>query len=165
VSRRAVENIAAPEKPDHRHTPQPFKFQPSSNATGIRGVFKHGKHGYRALIGERGKLVHLGTFRTIEEAAAAFALADKKRQVEKIARTGTAEEVAQRIEELIKLTISFSRDRFDGEALCRLHKAAEIVSAIGKGSGHVVADAVTDAEELLRLSPTLGPHRTLVAAR
>ena len=138
--RRAVKEIAAPEKPDPSRARQ-LKFQRSENKIGIRGVHPHGQHGYRALIGERGKLTHLGTFRTVEQAAAAYAQAKKRLELERLIRTkeGDAKTIARRVVDLIRLSVACSRDRIDEEALRQFQQAANI-SGIGKGS-HSAADA------------------------
>ena len=164
---RAVKNIAAPEKPDPRCAHQ-SKFQRSTRSkTGFRGVYLHGA-GFRAVISENGRLVSLGTFKTAREASAAFNLAAKRREVEKVAKTGSATEVAQGVVRLIQLVIASSR--IEQEALRQFQQAAQVLSGIGKGSGAAVgatAALATDAVDRLHPSPkhSLGPHRTSVAAR
>jgi hypothetical protein len=70
----------------------------SSNKSGLRGVHKHGKHGWRVLICVRGCLQHIGTFPTKQAAAEAYGLAVAYRAAEKLQRTKA--EVLRRIQDL-----------------------------------------------------------------
>lgn len=52
---------------------------PNSNSrTAARGVSPHGKKGFRARIMINGKGIHLGTFKTISEAAGVYAAANRQ---------------------------------------------------------------------------------------
>jgi hypothetical protein len=53
-----------------------------------RGVYKHGKHGWRALISLRGKLTHLGTFPSYRLACLAYDIALGMREKKRLARKG-----------------------------------------------------------------------------
>jgi hypothetical protein len=53
-----------------------------------RGVYRHGKHGWRALISLRGKLTHLGTFPTYRLACLAYDIARGMREKQRLARKG-----------------------------------------------------------------------------
>ena len=164
-----------------------FNFQRSANRSGYRGCHKHGKHGWRAVIFD-GRQRHLGTFPTLELAAEAYriaaaqrdaaklaeATADAERRISAIARTGSKEEIAAKVVELIRITLACDREPIGREeAQRRFDVATKIISgsiSIGKG-GHAAADVNAaidaDAEELLRPSPKhlLGSHRTSAAAR
>ena len=142
MSGRAVKNITAPAKPDPSRTRQP-KFQRSENKIGIRGVHPHGQHGYRALIGERGKLTHLGTFRTVEEAARAYCLAAKRRELERQIQVqaragGDKEQLACNIVGLIRVSLACAREPIaKDDARHRFEYAIQVISgsiSIGKGS-------------------------------
>jgi hypothetical protein len=56
----------------------------SSSATKLRGVYKHGKNGWRAIICEDGRFRHLGMFPSQELAAEAFAIAAARRAAQKL---------------------------------------------------------------------------------
>jgi hypothetical protein len=93
-----------------------FNFKRSANRSGYTGVHKHGKHGWRAVIFDGGQR-HLGTFPTLELACEAYriaaaqrdaaklarAKANAERRIAAIARTGTKEEVARSVVDLIRL--------------------------------------------------------------
>jgi hypothetical protein len=101
--------------------------------SGFRGVHRHGRHGFRAVIFENGRQVHLGSYPDKESASAAYALAAKRRALQKLAqaqaRAGDAQEVAKRVIDLIQATIALSREQTDHEAaLQRIHIAAKIVT-------------------------------------
>ena len=51
-----------------------------------RGVYRHGKNGWRALISLRGKLTHLGTFPTYRLACLAYDIALRLRERQRLAR-------------------------------------------------------------------------------
>jgi hypothetical protein len=53
-----------------------------------RGVYKHGKHGWRALISLRGRLTHLGTFPSYRLACLAYDIALGMREKKRLARKG-----------------------------------------------------------------------------
>jgi glutamate-1-semialdehyde aminotransferase len=80
-----AKNIIAPVEPARPRARQP-KFQRSTNRSRLKGVYAHGKHGYRALICIHGKLTHLGTFSSRELAAAAYSAAAECRESENVAR-------------------------------------------------------------------------------
>jgi hypothetical protein len=131
VSRR--KNIDTPETLRRARN---ASFLPSDNRTGLRGVYKHGAHGWRAMIGERGRLIHLGTFPTPELAAEAYALAAERRAAEKLARAqaraGNPKEIARRVVELIRIGMACPRAPIDREeAKKALEDALEIVPKMG----------------------------------
>jgi hypothetical protein len=100
--------------------------------SGFKGVHRHGRHGFRAVIFENGRQVHLGSYPDRESASAAY-LAAKRRALQKLAqaqaRAGDAQEVAKRVIDLIQATIALSREQTDHEAaLQRIHIAAKIVT-------------------------------------
>ena len=119
-------------------------------------MFKHGKHGFRALIGERGKLTHLGTFRTVEEAARAYRIAARRRELERQiqaqARTGSREQIAAKVVELIRISMACQSEPIaKDEAQRRFEYATKVISgsiSIGKGS-HPEATDTADAEHRL----------------
>ena len=101
--------------------------------SGFRGVHRHGRHGFRAVIFQNGRQVHLGSFPDRKSASAAYALAAKRRALQKLAqaqrRAGAAQEVAKRVVDLIQATIALSREQTDHEAaLQRIDIAAKIVT-------------------------------------
>jgi hypothetical protein len=164
---RAVKNIAAPENPDPRRAHQP-KFQRSDNKVGIRGVHPHGQHGYRALIGERGKLTHLGTFRTVEEAARAYALAKKRLEVEQLIRTkaASAPTIARSVVDLIRLSMACSREPIaTDDAQQRYDYAVQVISgsiSIGKGS-QSATDANAAADEAVPVTQRSNVGERMIA--
>ena len=101
--------------------------------SGFRGVHKHGRHGWRAVIFQDGRQVHLGSYPDRESASAAYALAAKRRALQKLAqaqaRSASAQEIAKRVVDLIQATIALSREQTDHEAaLQRIDIAAKIVT-------------------------------------
>ena len=101
--------------------------------SGFRSVHRHGRHGFRAVIFENGRQVHLGSYPDINAAAAAYALAAKRRALQQLAqaqaRAGDAQEVAKRVVDLIQARIALSREQTDHKAaLQRIDIAAKIVT-------------------------------------
>jgi hypothetical protein len=101
--------------------------------SGFKGVHRHGRHGFRAVIFQNGRQVHLGSYPDRESASAAYALAAKRRALQKLAqaqaRACSAQEVAKRVIDLIQATIALLREQTDHEAaLQRIHIAAKIVT-------------------------------------
>jgi hypothetical protein len=148
VTRRSTKNSAAPAKPDDPSRAHQPKFQKSSNASGLRGVYKHGAHGWRALICARGgKLIHLGQFSSKERAAEAFARAVERRKLEKQIRanahTSDPERIAHDVVALINLSLANPRASIDEEARRRFEYAAKVIGGIGKSSNaeHAASDA------------------------
>jgi hypothetical protein len=63
------------------------------SSSGVVGVYKHGRNGWKALISVHGKLVYIGTFDSPEVAAEMYAIAAEQRDAARFAR---AKEVAMR---------------------------------------------------------------------
>ena len=71
-------------------------FLQSSNKAGLRGVYRHGKHSWRVLIYEHGKLKHIGTFPSQELAAEAYAVTAACR-AEKFERAAVIQDMRSRL--------------------------------------------------------------------
>jgi hypothetical protein len=134
-----------------RRRAHPTKFQRSANKSGYRGVFRHGS-GWRAMYGVNGKLQHIGYFPSLELACEAYqiataqrdaaklarAKANAERRIAAIARTGTKEEIARSVVDLIRLSMACSREPVaKDDAQQRYDYAVQVISgsiSIGKGS-------------------------------
>jgi hypothetical protein len=92
-------------------------LQKRISSSGQVGVYRH-RHLWRALIGENGRLRHIGYFRTKALAAAAYRAAAKRRDAERFVREGAAalakiqseEDAAKRL--MAQLRRAMSRSRY-----------------------------------------------------
>jgi hypothetical protein len=104
---------------------------------------------------ERGKLIHIGTYPTIEQASQAYAIAAKKRnlkkQIQKQAHSSDPKRIAHDVVELIRLMSPPHEPLEREEAQRRFEYATQVISgqiSIGKGSHAAGASASTDGDEV-----------------